>query len=370
MEGKDNLTQDELEMVLGKLVSNNPNNEELKQFNEILKKYSKNSSSVSGFLYHIKNNTNDKIRQVAAVLLKRKVDKHWVNMDKTEQANLTALVINLILSERNFLVLKAIGNVVIRVARINLINGEWNELLDFIFSDPQKYSNEQAHLFELNLYIISELVDACHFYLKAKLPEIKTIMLLALTQGSHKMKENSTKILGNLVKSLEQVELNAFAEVIPCIFKEIQNFSEETVLHIYETFCDFHKTSLIFFEPYFDHILPLTIKFLQSDEFNGNTKLVLSEFLLMLGECKKKIFTKNGCEFLKLVINIGYKLASSDDAEEPDHDVDDLSGIFNKVNLFRFQNWNKNSRNFLSSDIFQIYFPSLFGCHHKASRLT
>lgn len=314
---KVNLSYEELENILMKIISRNPNKEDIQHTNETIKKYSKNILSVEGFLMQIKNNPNDKIRQLSAILLNRKLEKHWLKMDKTTQETFKAMILEFISREKNFLVLKAIANLVYRIAKLNLISNEWSDLLNYIFTDPQKYSADQANLFELNLYVISELIESCSFYLKDKLEQIKTILELALQHGNQRMKEHSTKCLGNLVRGLEKEQLVYFKDLIPVIFKEIKNFSEETVLHIYETFCDFHINSLDFFNDYFEDIIPLTLEFLQSMEFNGNTKLVLSEFLLMIGECKKKIYTKNDCKFLLAALDVAFKLAcSSDELDE------------------------------------------------------
>jgi hypothetical protein len=319
-----NLSYEELDFVLSKVVSKNPNKEDIQTSNETLKKYSKNILSVEGFILQIKNNPNERIRQLSAILLYRKLEKHWLNMDKGACDTMKNIILGLLATEKNYLVLKAIANLVYRIAKLNLINKEWTDLLDYVFSDPNKYSADQAFLFELNLYIISELIESCSFYLKHKLEEIKVILQVALTMGSQRMKENSTKCLGNLVRSLEKEQLPLFKDLIPCIFKEIKNFTEETVLHIYETFCDFHINSLQFFDQYFDDIIPLTLEFLQNLEFNGNSKLVISEFLLMIGECKKKIFTKNDCQFLKQSLEVGFKLACEGD-EDQDTSTGELS---------------------------------------------
>ncbi len=80
MEGNDNLTYEQLDYLLGTIVSNNPNNTEIKQSQELLKKYSKNLLSVEGYLLHVKNNQNPKARQLAAILLNKKLEKHWQSM--------------------------------------------------------------------------------------------------------------------------------------------------------------------------------------------------------------------------------------------------------------------------------------------------
>jgi hypothetical protein len=323
---KETLTYEELDFILQKIVSPTPNNEEIKSSQEVLKKYSKNILSVEGYLLQTKNNPNPKIRQLAAILLNRKLEKHWQTMEPGVQNTLKNLILELYATEKAHLVLKAIANLIFRIAKLNLINGEWNDICDFVFTDPNSYNSEQATLFELNLYIISELIDNCAFYIKKKLPEIKKIVEIGLRSGTNRMKENATKCLGNLVRSLEKEELPLFKELIPCIFDEIKNFSSDTVLHIYETLCDFHLNSLVFFEDYFDKMIPLTVELIQDEGYDGNVRLVLSEFLLMIAECKKKIFTKNQCQFLKMTITIAYKLASTEENEN-EMDSDQLSSI-------------------------------------------
>jgi hypothetical protein len=313
------LSNEELNFLLQTIVSPIPNNDEIKKAQDMLKKYSKNILSVEGYLLQTKTNPNPKVRQLAAILLNRKLEKHWQAMDSEIQKTFKNLILEIYSSEQTPLVLKSIANLIFRIAKLNLIKGEWNDLCEMIFADPNSYNQNQANLFEYNLYILSELIENCSFYIKKKLPDIKTIISAGLTNGTNKMKENATKCLGNLVRSLEKEELALFKDIIPYIFNEIKNFTSDTVLHIYETLCDFHLNSLSFFEEYFDKLIPLTVELIQDDIYDGNVRLVLTEFLLMIAECKKKIFTKNHCQFLKLAITIAYKLASSD---EKDNEID------------------------------------------------
>lgn len=76
-----NFTYDQLDTILNTVVSSNPNNQEIKESNELLKKYLKNILSVEGFISQIKTNQNYKIRQLASILLYRKFDKHFEKMD-------------------------------------------------------------------------------------------------------------------------------------------------------------------------------------------------------------------------------------------------------------------------------------------------
>lgn len=178
----------ELEAVLLKVVSSNPKKEELQQCYTVLKGYKKNIACVEGFLSQIKMNPNDKVRQLAAILLNRKIEKFWPTLNDNVKNEIKYLLLELMKNEKNYLVAKAIAHLIFRVSKVCLVSGEWNDLLDFIFTDPSKYQKEHANMFELNLYIMAELIDISSFYLKSKLELIKTILTTALNFGTSRVK--------------------------------------------------------------------------------------------------------------------------------------------------------------------------------------
>lgn len=176
-----------LEEALKVLTSPVPNNEQIKKVTELIKKYRKKVESVESFLFIIKNNPVPQIRQLSAILLKRKIDTHWNNLEEGFRNQTIALFIELITNEKEFLVSKAIANVIFKVARVTMISEDYNSLHDYIFSEPDKYSENQAHLFELNLYIISELIEFCYQHIKPKLGLVNNIVKMSLTRGTNRV---------------------------------------------------------------------------------------------------------------------------------------------------------------------------------------
>ena len=310
-----NLTNDNIDLLLTTMTSPQPSNVQIKQSTELLKKYSENIQSVEGLLFQIKTNQDFKCRQLSSVILYKCIDKHWLQIDSEKQQLIKKLLIELYSSEKVYLVLKGISNIIYKICKRTLINKEWDDLLNLIFSSPDKYSNEQADLFELNLYIIAELASSSMEYIKAKLPDIKNILTASFSMGNTKMKENASQCMASLISSLEQEELVEFKPFIGVIFKEIEKFSEKNIFKIYETICDFQITALNFFENSFDEVIPLTLRLLANEEYNSNTKLVLSEFLYMAVQYKKKLYTKNDNEYLKQFLALAFKFISSEDNE-------------------------------------------------------
>ena len=180
-------TVEELEFLLKVIISPNPNNTDIKKSTELVKLFRKKPECVESFLFILKNNQSNHLRQLSAILLNKKIESHWHKLDPTFKVNTRILLIDLITKEKDFLVAKAIANLIFKIAKVCLIDQEWNDLLDYIFIDPSKFNKEQTHLFELNLYIISELIETSYKQLKGKYGEINTIISLSLTQGTSKV---------------------------------------------------------------------------------------------------------------------------------------------------------------------------------------
>jgi len=310
------LSQDQLISILNILISINPNNKEIKQANEILNKYSKNILSIETYLYLIKYNENFKIRQLCAILLLKRLEKHWPNLSVEIKSSFQNLILEIYLYEKNYLVLKAIGEIIYRIMKLLLANNDNTTLfVDLIIRDPLSYQVEEINIFEVNLYIISELIENNFIYVKEKINEIKIIISNSLKLGSNKMKENASKCLGNLLKTCKKNKSNfdLFNDLIPFFIDELRNFSEETIKHIFENLCELNKDSFVNLENYFDILLSLTIEFLTNEDISNDSKLIISEFLIMFAENNKLSFKKNNSENIYKVMKIAYIFASSED---------------------------------------------------------
>ena len=239
------LSNDNINELLEVFTSQQPDNDKIKKSTEIIKKYSNTIESVEGYLYQIKTNQKPSCRQLASILLYKSIDKHWSKINNEKNNQIKNLIMELYSQEKVYLVLKGIAYVIYKISKQTLLNNEWDDLLNMVFSSPDKYNNEQANLFELNLHVISDLSNTNMDYLKekGKLNDIKNILNAAFSMGSDKMKENATQCLGSLIGNLDPGDLNNFKDLNGFVFKEIKKFSEKTILKVFETLCDFSGNS-------------------------------------------------------------------------------------------------------------------------------
>ncbi len=324
------LSNDNINELLEVFTSPQPDNDKIKKSTEIIKKYSETLESVEGYLSQIKTNQKPSCRQLASILLYKSIDKHWSKINNEKKNQIKNLIMELYSQEKVYLVLKGIAYVIYKISKQTLLNNEWDDLLNMIFSSPDKYNNEQAYLFELNLHVISDLCNSNMDYLKekGKLNDIKNILNAAFSMGSDKMKENATQCLGSLIGNLDPNDLNNFKDLSSFVFKEIKKFSEKTILKVYETLVDFSGNSYEYFQKDFDNILPLTIELLNDESYNGNTKSVLGEFLVTIAQFNKKLYTKNNLKLLQEFIKCAFNLISNIENEnEPD--------LYSDISLFK-----------------------------------
>lgn len=308
------LNYDQLGEILSKVTSIKPTQEDLDRAYQLIKAYSKEPACIAGYLDHILKNSDTGCRQLAAVLMSKKITKHWETFQTEDKAKLTDTLIKIVQSEEQYPVAKAVSQSIYKLAYVSLVSEKWDILLDFIFKDPTQYSQNQGNLFEINLYIMAELLNSAYVQIQdlKKLDLIINILTVALKNGSQRMRENATKCVGNLVRNFDPTKIASLKSLIPFMFEQIEKFSDETVCHIYETFCDFHINSLGFFEEYFEQIVLVTYKLLDQ-EFLTNTKMVQVELIQMVSECKRKIFTANNNYLLSTGLELAFRLACTED---------------------------------------------------------
>lgn len=358
-----NFSYDQFGEILNVLTQGAPKKEDLEKAQDLIKSYSKNKESISMLLKHIEMNQKNSNKQLAALLLSKKIIKHWNGtynknnntscnniVTKDEKTKILESLITLISKEKNYIVCKTIALTLSKllISNINNIISENNNTIDYeteillnnyIFKDPSVYNSSESHIFEVNLFIISEVLEECNSEsLVPYLASIKNIVTIAINNGNNKMKENATRSLGNMIKSFEIIQISDLKQLIPKIFDSIEKFSEESISHIFETICDFSIKSLQFFEDSFETIVKIAYKLLDNEVIQISTKMILVEVVQMISECKKKVFTNNKSNLLTQGIELAFKFTT--DIDEFNQYLNNASDevLENDISLFEIGN--------------------------------
>jgi len=136
-------TPDDLAEVLGVFVSQTPSKEDLDYAESVLREFMKTSAALFPMLEQIQSNENPSIRQVAAVLLHKRIEAYWRDA-KMKGALETAksMLIEMLTQEQFNPARNAIAHLAIVVAETEKSSRPWQALLELMLQLAQS-SNER-----------------------------------------------------------------------------------------------------------------------------------------------------------------------------------------------------------------------------------
>ena len=321
-----NLSNENILELLQILSTPNPSPDQLSLSQNILQKFIKISQSINTFLYHLSSNPNPNIRQLSALMLYKSIEQNFDDLPEEKKDEIKKKVLELYSKEKVNLVLKSIGIAIYKICKKNLLEDKWDYVLDTVFTSPEKYIQGQEKLFEINLHIIADLVGSVNTLLKdkEKISQIKKILSTAFSQGNNKMKEYATECLGYLIQNLDSDYLDIFKDLADFLFKDLKSCDEKVISKVYETLCDCRLDILNFFND-IEEPTKITIELLSKPDLKKNIKSMMAEFINMIAQYKKKIFTKNDCKYLKQLLILSVEFINSEENEQSDNIIEEDS---------------------------------------------
>ena len=321
-----NLSNENILELLQILSTPNPSPERLSLSQNILQKFINIPQSINTFLYHLSSNPNPNIRQLSAIMLYKSIEHNLDDFPEEKKDEIKKKILELYSKEKINLVLKSIGIVIFKICKKNLLANKWDYVLDMVFTSPEKYIQGQEKLFEINLHIIADLVGSVNTLLKdkEKISQIKKILSTAFSQGNNQMKEYATECLGYLIQNLDSDYLDIFKDLADFLFKDLKSCDEKVISKVYETLCDCRLDILNFFND-IEEPTKITIELLSKPDLKNNIKSMMAEFINMIAQYKKKIFTKNDCKYLKQLLILSVEFINSEENEQSDNIIEEDS---------------------------------------------
>ena len=321
-----NLSNENILELLQILSTPNPSPDQLSLSQNILQKFIKIPQSINTFLYHLSSNPNPNIRQLSALMLYKSIEQNFDDLPEEKKDEIKKKVLELYSKEKVNLVLKSIGIAIYKICKKNLLEDKWDYVLDTVFTSPEKYIQGQEKLFEINLHIIADLVGSVNTLLKdkEKISQIKKILSTAFSQGNNQMKEYATECLGYLIQNLDSDYLDIFKDLAAFLFKDLKSCDEKVISKVYETLCDCRLDILNFFND-IEEPTKITIELLSKPDLKNNIKSMMAEFINMIAQYKKKIFTKNDCKYLKQLLILSVEFINSEENEQSDNIIEEDS---------------------------------------------
>jgi len=193
---------------------------QLQQAEAGLKAIMKKASCVLLFVRQIQHSQHVSARQLAAILLRKRIDAFWKRQNQQVKNDFKNLLLTRLLLEPVRCVQLAIAGVVAAVAKHTVPNGEWNQLLEFLLKCFQDQQVKYRELAMLLFRVLSESVGA-------SLQDHFSVLLEIFKKGmvdeeSLVVREESLRALGSMFMFCEhEEEFIAFQSLLPLMLEVI-----------------------------------------------------------------------------------------------------------------------------------------------------
>lgn len=227
---------DQLEKTLAACLA--PDSEIIKQATTIMKQFLKQPSCVEPLMQQIQSSTIVEARQMAAVLLRRKLNTHWKKLTPDVKEKIKKSLMNLLTQEPHRPIRVAISALISALAKKLIAESSWDEILQFLFQISQSTVDEHR---EVSMLLFRSLVENIGEKLKPRFKALQDLFQRALLDPNEKVQIEALRAIGVLVEYLETPEeITSFRNIIPNLIdvvkRCIQDKKEDAAIVVFEAF--------------------------------------------------------------------------------------------------------------------------------------
>ncbi|GJP51676.1 hypothetical protein CLOM_g10825 [Closterium sp. NIES-68] len=226
---------DQLAAVLQQLLL--ADNESRKAAEAAFKQQSKDPAVLLALLHFLKAGPAPDVRQLAAVLMRKKVAGLWAQQSAEAKASIKSALLESIALEPSPVVRRASADVASVIAKHSVPNGEWPELLPFLLQCSQGQQEDHR---ELAFILFAALVETIGDVLRPHFPALHGIFVAGLRdQASARVRVAALKAVAALVEYLDSEQDVALMRDLVAPMLDVGRFSagsgdEATVVRVCE----------------------------------------------------------------------------------------------------------------------------------------
>ncbi|KAJ4710372.1 ARM repeat superfamily protein [Melia azedarach] len=297
-----------------------PDNDARRQAEEQIKRLAKDPQVVPALVQHLRTAKTPNVRQLAAVLLRKKITGHWAKLSPQLKHLVKQSLIESITMEHSPPVRRASANVVSIVAKYAVPAGEWPELLPFLFQCSQ--SAQEDHR-EVALILFSSLTETIGHTFRPHFNDLQALLLKCLQdETSNRVRIAALKAIGSFLEfTNDGAEVVKFREFIPSILNVsrqcLVSGEEDVAVIAFEIFDELIESPAPLLGDSVKSIVQFSLEVCSSQNLEANTRHQAIQIISWLAKYKYNSLKKH-----KLVIPILQVMcplfAESTDASEDD----------------------------------------------------
>ncbi|ORX55218.1 ARM repeat-containing protein [Hesseltinella vesiculosa] len=309
------------------------------------------ANCVPGLVEIITRSPHFQVRQLAAVELRKRISKWWFDVPDETKANVRAQLLQIVLNEPQELVRHCVARVISSIARIDVEENKWPELLTFLNQACESANYIHREVGSYCLYTLFEVISEVFMSHAAALYQLFNKAIV--DPESKNVRVTTVLTLGKLAELIDvddKENIKMFAAMVPSIVNVLEQClkesDEENAAKIFEVF----DTMLMVETPLLsNHLADLIRFFLQvggNRELEDSIRVMALSFLMWAA-----IYKQNKIRSLKLVgFMVEHLMPVGTEADPEDVDDDSPSRLSYKV-------LNALSSNMPPQQVFPIIMP-------------
>jgi len=273
-----------------------PDNDARRQAEEQIKRLAKDPQVVPALLQHMRTAKSANVRQLSAVLLRKKITGHWMKLSPQVRDSVKSALIESITVEHSPPVRRASANVVSVVAKYAVPAGEWPELLPFLFQCSQSVQEDHR---EVALILFSSLTETIGDFLRPHFSTLQTVFVKCLQdESSNRVRIAALKAVGSFVEYIQtENEVLMFRELVPHILNVsrqcLANGDEEVAIIAFEIFDELVESPAPVLGSSIQPIVQFALEVCSSRDLEVNTRHQAIQIISWLAKYKPKSLIKN-----------------------------------------------------------------------------
>lgn len=307
--------------VLKELVTKLTTNKDGAEMPEITQRFSElatHNQFIPSLMSLICNDGDVQIRQVSALLLRRKLNKSWKSFPDESKNIMRQALLNQLTNERENIVTRALMQVIGVTARIEFsLSRPWDEMMGLI-ATTCKGSDPNA--VQLGVELLSVVCEtACDHLTEQYLPILALCNDILSTPGLNvETAVHAVTAFKALVPALNNQHLQLVRQLIPKtveVTKLVLKVDEARASDIMETFECLVETKIPFVTPFIKDIVLFSLETTKMEDLEEDTRVRSLSLLQYIISCKKKAIMKHNLigDILKVIWPIILESSDEDD---------------------------------------------------------
>ncbi|XP_010451154.1 PREDICTED: importin-4-like [Camelina sativa] len=216
-----------------------PDNDARRQAEDQINRLAKDPQVVPALIQHLRTAKTPNVRQLAAVLLRKRITGHWTKLSPQIKLHVKQSLIESITVENSPPVRRASANVVSVVAKYAVPAGEWPDLLTFLFQCSQSLQEDHR---EVALILFSSLTETIGNTFRPYFADLQALLLKCMQdESSSRVRIAALKAVGSFLEfTNDGDEVVKFRDFIPSILnvsrKCIASGEEDVAILAFEIF--------------------------------------------------------------------------------------------------------------------------------------